>query len=55
MSPGRASSLGQTPAKCASVRWVRAVLRGGDSLGAAETGGEAGLRVESQHGQEAGG
>lgn len=35
MSPGRASSLGQTPAKCASVRWVRAALRGGDWGGTA--------------------
>lgn len=36
MSQGRASSLGQTPVKCASVRWVRAML-GGWSI----TGGTA--------------
>lgn len=31
MNQGRASSLGQTPVKCASVRWVTATLRGGEA------------------------
>lgn len=49
MSQGTASSLAQTPVKCASVRWVRAMLRGGapwgqpghcgqQALGGSETG-----------------
>lgn len=63
MSQGTASSLGQTPVKCASVRWVRAVLRGGapwaqpghcgqQALRGSETGGEAGLGAKSQQGPE---
>lgn len=49
MGQGTASSLGQIPVKCASVRWVRAMLRGGapwgqpghcrqQALGGSETG-----------------
>lgn len=38
----RASSLGKTPVRCASVRWVRATLRGGALWGAGTVGAEAG-------------